>query len=221
MTDKATGSRRGALLIGIAAVAGILAGAVGVYVRESANSNGATAEARADCGDAVKTAQRLDPLAKGQVAAFRVADQPDLVRNLSFQAPDGSPTSLAAFAGKTVLLNLWATWCVPCRAEMPTLDHLEAALGNDRFAVVAVNVDVRNPERARAFLDEVGASHLTFYADPTFAIFNDMKKRGLALGLPTTILVDGKGCRIGGIEGPAEWDSDEAKALIKAAAVSG
>ncbi len=221
MTDGLTARRRVALWLGMAAVAGVLAGAVAVYVRESADGNGATAEAGVDCAGAVATAARLDPLAKGQVAAFRPADRPDLVRNLAFQAPDGSATSLAAFAGKTVLVNLWATWCVPCRAEMPALDRLEAALGSDTFSVVAVNVDQNTPERARAFLGEIGVSRLAFYADPTFAIFNELKKRGLALGLPTTILVDGKGCRIGGIEGPAEWDSEDAKALIKAAITPG
>ena len=102
------------------------------------------------------------------------------MRDLTFKAPDGSATSLAAFAGKTVLVNLWATWCVPCRAEMPALDRLEAALGGDAFSVVAINVDVRNPERARAFLDEIGVKQLAFYADPSFAIFNELKKRGLA-----------------------------------------
>ncbi len=217
MTDGRTGRRRGALLLGLAAVAGILAGAVAVYVRELANGNGASAEATVDCAGAVATAGRLAPLAKGEVAAFRPADQPDLVRDLTFQAPDGSDTSLAAFAGKTVLVNVWATWCVPCRAEMPALDRLEGTLGNDGFSVVAVNVDQGKPERARAFLGEIGVSHLAFYADPSFTIVKDLKKRGLALGLPTTILVDGKGCRIGGIEGPAEWDSDDAKALIAAA----
>ena len=68
-------------------------------------------------------------------------DQPDLVRDLAFQAPDGGATSIAAFAGKAVLVNLWATWCVPCRAEMPALDRLEGAFGSDRFQVVTVNVD--------------------------------------------------------------------------------
>jgi hypothetical protein len=110
---------------------------------------------------------------------------------------------------------------VPCRAEMPALDGLEGALGSDRFQVVTVNVDQGDPERARAFLDEIGVSHLAFYADPSFAIVKDLKKRGLALGLPTTILVDGKGCRIGSVEGPAAWDSQDAKALIAAAAAPG
>ena len=79
----------------------------------------------------------------------------------------------------------------------------------------------RNRERARAFLDEIGVTQLAFYADPSFAIVKELKKRGLALGLPTTILVDGRGCRIGGVEGPAEWDLEDAKALIAAATAPG
>ena len=217
MTDGRTRKRRGLILLGIAAVAGMLAGALAVYVKGSGDGNAVTAQAKVDCAGAVALAARLEPLAKGELAAFRTVDAPDLVRDLAFKAPDGSDTSVAAFAGKTVLVNLWATWCVPCRAEMPALDRLQAELGSDHFSVVAVNVDVRNPERAHAFLDEIGVSKLAFYADPSMAIFNDLKRRGLALGLPTTILVDGKGCRIGGIEGPAAWDSDEAKALVRAA----
>ncbi len=208
-------------MLGVAAVAGMLAGAIAVYVKGSADGNGAADQARAACAGTAAMAARLAPLAKGEVAAFRTTDQPDLVRDLAFDAPDGSATGLKAFAGKTVLLNLWATWCVPCRAEMPALDRLEGALGSDRFAVVAVNVDLRAPERARAFLDEIGVSKLAFYADPSFEIVKDLKKRGLALGLPTTILVDGKGCRIGGVEGPAAWDSEDAKALIAAATAPG
>lgn len=208
--------RRGLMLIGLAAVAGILAGTVAVYVNQSRKGNDATA-ALVDCSGALDAAKRVGPLAIGEVAAFRAADKPDLLTDLSFKGADDGQLSLADFAGKTVLLNLWATWCVPCRAEMPALDRLEAALGGPDFTVVAVNVDVRDAARARAFLDEIGVSRLTFYADPSYRILTDLKKRGLALGLPTTLLVDGKGCRIGVIEGPAAWDSDDAKALVRAA----
>ncbi len=220
MTDGRKTGRRVVLWLGIAAVAGIVAGAVAVYVRESANGNGAAAVASVDCAGALKAAARVAPLAVGQVAAFNPADKPDIERDLTFRTADGSETSLAAFAGKTVLLNLWATWCVPCRAEMPALDRLEGALGSDTFKVVAVNVDT-NTDRARAFLKDIGVSKLAFYADPTLGVVNALKKRGLALGLPATMLVDGKGCRIGGIEGGAEWDSEDAKALVKAAMASG
>lgn len=214
MTSAMRKRPRGLVLLA-AAVAGILAGTVAVYVRGSGNSNGA-AEA-ALCADALAAARRVAPLATGEVAAFRPADRPERFDDLAFKAPDGSDTSLAALAGKVVLVNLWATWCVPCRAEMPALDRLQAALGGDDFTVAAVNVDVKNIERAKEFLGEVGVTNLAFYSDPSLGVFNDLKGRGLAFGLPTTLLVDRKGCRIGVVEGPAAWDSGEAKALITAA----
>jgi hypothetical protein len=100
---------------------------------------------------------------------------------------------------------------------MPALDRLQGALGGKSFTVAAINLDVQNPQRAQDFLGEIGVSNLAFYSDPTMGVFNDLKKRGLAIGLPTTLLIDGKGCRIGVVEGPAAWDSTEAKALIEAA----
>ena len=206
-----TQRRSGFALLGIALVAGVVAGTVAVYVRGSADSNGA------DCDSARATAASVAPLAVGEVAAFNVTEGAESYRDLSFFAPDGSPVTLADFAGRTVLLNLWATWCVPCRAEMPALDRLEAELGGEDFAVVAVNVDVRNEERARAFLDEIEATNLAFYSDPSLGVFNNLKRRGHAFGLPATVLIDADGCGIGNVEGPAEWDSDEAKALVLAA----
>ena len=205
----------GWVLLGVAAFAGILAGALAVYVRGSGDSNGAAVAI--NCADALATAKRLAPLASGELAAFKPADTPELFDTLAFKAPDGSDTSLAAFAGRVVLVNLWATWCVPCRAEMPALDRLQAAKGGVAFSVVPVNVDVKSRERAKAFLSDIGVTKLAFYSDPSMGVFNNLKQRGLAFGLPTTLLVDGKGCRLGTVEGPAAWDSDEAKALIDAA----
>jgi thiol-disulfide isomerase/thioredoxin len=214
-------SRRTMAILAAAAVAGLMAGTAAVYVRESGFSNawglGNVATADPDCADALLTAKRMAPLATGEVAAFRVADKGEAFNDLTFTGPDGKPSSLAALNGKVVLLNLWATWCVPCRAEMPALDRLQAAMGGDQFTVAAVNVDVKNPERAKSFLSDIGVKTLAFYADPTLGIFNALKERGLAFGLPTTLLVDGKGCKLGIVEGPAEWDSEDAKALIRAA----
>lgn len=207
--------RRGLQLLGIAAVAGAIAGLVAVYFIESGESNSSAADP--DCAPALAAAERAAPFAKGEVAAFRVSTAPDKLADIGFKAPDGADTTLGAFVGKTVLFNLWATWCVPCRTEMPALDRLENALGGKNFQVVAVNIDLRNEERARAFLGEIGVKKLAFYSDPTTALFADLKKRGLAFGLPTTVLVDGRGCRIGVLEGPAAWDSDDARALIGAA----
>jgi thiol-disulfide isomerase/thioredoxin len=199
-----------------AALAGVVAGAVAVYVMVSGERNGNVADA--GCEAAVAAAERAAPLAKGEVAAFRVATEPQNLAGLAFIDPEGKPVMLAGLGGKVSLVNIWATWCVPCRAEMPTLDRLQAEMGGDQFAVVAVNIDLNATERAKAFLEEIGVAHLPFYSDPSGKLFQDLKRRGLAIGLPTTILVDGKGCRIGVLEGPAEWDSDDAKALIKAAA---
>lgn len=221
MSDKQR-SRRATVLVGIAAAAGMVAGLVAVYVRESGNGNfGAADSAAAECEKAVAAAARLEPFATGAVAAFRVATAPERLAGLAFKGPDGADDSLAAFKGRVVLVNLWATWCVPCRAEMPALDRLQETMGGDAFAVVAVNVDTTAPARSKAFLQDIGVKSLTFYSDASMAIFNDLKKRGLALGLPTTLLLDGDGCRLGIVEGPAAWDSADAKALIGAALTPG
>jgi thiol-disulfide isomerase/thioredoxin len=219
MTDKPR-TMRGAMLIGLAAIAGILAGLGAIYARGGFSGNNQIAAA-ADCGDALKTAARIAPFAKGEVAAFQAAKDADDLSPIAFKAPDGSDVTLASFAGRTVLVNLWATWCVPCRVEMPALDRLEASTGSEQFAVVPINIDLRDPDRAKAFLTEIGVKALPFYSDPTTGVFQDMKKRGLAFGLPTTVLIDGKGCRIGSVSGPAEWDSEDAKALIRAAVGTG
>jgi thiol-disulfide isomerase/thioredoxin len=205
------------MLIGIAAIAGAVAGTVAVYVRGSGDSNGGPA----GCDLALAAAVRIAPLAIGEIAAFRVAESAERFDDISFMAPDGSPLTLADFSGRAVLLNLWATWCVPCRVEMPALDRLQAELGGGDFEVVAVNVDVRNEERARAFFNEIGIESLAFYSDPSLGIFNNLKRRGHAFGLPATILIDAEGCGVGVLGGPAAWDSDEAKALIRAAVENG
>jgi thiol-disulfide isomerase/thioredoxin len=207
------------LIVAAAAVAGIIAGTAAVYVRGSADGNVATADntPAVNCDDAVATAQKLAPLAKGEVAAFQIATKPEAFGDLAFLAPDGSPTTLSALNGKVTLVNLWATWCVPCRSEMPALDRLEAARGGSDFGVTAINMDVTKPENAKRFLSDIGVTKLAFYSDPKLGVFSNLKRRGLTIGLPTTLLLDGKGCRLGIMEGPAEWDSDDAKALISAA----
>lgn len=215
MPDRSSRPRRTVLVLAGAAVAGILAGAVAVYVMVSGERNADVVSAA--CDAAVEAAGRAAPHAKGEVAAFRVASTPRSLADLAFTDPVGKPVTLAALGGKAALINIWATWCVPCREEMPTLDRLQADLGSDQFAVVPINIDLNATERAKAFLDEIGIADLPFYSDPSGRLFQDLKRRGLAIGLPTTVLVDGKGCEIGILEGPAEWDSDDAKALIKAA----
>lgn len=165
-------------------------------------------------------AQRLAPLAKGEMAAFNLSAAPKLAPDLAFEGPDGKPTNLSQKRGKAVLVNLWATWCPPCRKEMPSLDALQQELGSDKFEVMAISLDTRNLEKRKAFLDEIGATHLAFYAEPQGRILPIMKAASGVLGLPTTLLIDADGCQLGLLQGEAKWTSDEAKALARAASGS-
>ncbi|MBB5045291.1 thiol-disulfide isomerase/thioredoxin [Rhodopseudomonas rhenobacensis] len=169
------------------------------------------------CRPAVDLAQKLAPLAKGEVAALTMATAPLRLPQLAFSDAAGQPKTLADWRGKTVLVNLWATWCVPCRKEMPALDNLQGKLGNDKFEVVAINIDTRDPDKPKNFLKDGGLTKLGYFADPNAKVFQDLKAVGRALGMPTSVLVDGAGCEIATIAGPAEWDSDDALKLINAA----
>ncbi|MGE0280089.1 MAG: TlpA family protein disulfide reductase, partial [Rhizobiaceae bacterium] len=119
--------------------------------------------------------------------------------------------------GRTILLNLWATWCVPCRKEMPALDALQTKLGGPAFEVVAVNIDTRNPDKPHQWLKDVGVNALGYYSDQSAKVFQDLKSIGRAFGMPTTLLIDANGCEIASLAGPAEWASDDAVKLIEAA----
>ncbi len=211
-------------LILAALVAGVLAGAVAVYVSESRSGNNAPPQAAAGggkddvaCAAKAERAKAVAAKAVGQVAALQPADPPQSLKSLAFNGPDGKPMTIADHAGKTVLLNLWATWCAPCRAEMPALDALQKDKGGKDFEVVAVNVDTGDDTKPKKFLNEIGVQTLGFYRDPTIALFNEAKTRGLALGLPVTMLIDGEGCLIAHMNGPAEWSSPDARRLVEAA----
>ncbi|MCV3734626.1 TlpA family protein disulfide reductase [Rhizobium sp. TRM96647] len=219
MTVEKKPGRPAVKLIALAALAGILAGAAAVYVMESRSGNGGATVAGGggQCPMASDTAATLAPFFTGQVAAMMAADDPRPLPQLSFNGPDGQPRAIADFAGKTLLVNLWATWCVPCREEMPALNALQKELGSDRFEVVAINIDTGTDEKPKAFLDETGVHDLGYYRDSSMGVFNALKKEGLAFGLPVTLLMDDKGCLVAAMNGPAAWDSEDAKALIRAA----
>ncbi|WP_337269290.1 thiol:disulfide interchange protein TlpA [Oryzifoliimicrobium ureilyticus] len=206
-------------LIGIAAVAGLLAGAAAVYMKEAGYGNGDD-QVAGNCPASASVKEKIAPLLKGDVAAMTAVDNPRPLTSIAFKSADGQQTSLQGFAGKTLLVNLWATWCVPCREEMPALNALQRDLGSDRFTVVPINIDTGDDEKPKAFLSEIGVDHLPLYRDATMGVFNTLKKEGLAFGLPVTLLVDGKGCLIGAMNGPASWDSADGKALISAASAA-
>ena len=169
------------------------------------------------CRPAVDLARKLAPLAHGEVAALTMASAPLRLPDLAFDDATGNPKKLSDWRGRTVLVNLWATWCVPCRKEMPALENLQARLGGANFEVVAVNIDTRDPEKPKNFLKDANLVRLGFFNDQKAKVFQDLKGVGRALGMPTSVLVDSQGCEIGTIAGPAEWDSEDAVKLITAA----
>src|ERR1700730_14800597 len=169
------------------------------------------------CRGAVDLARKLAPLAHGEVAALTMATSPLRLPDLAFEDADGKSKKLSDWRGKTVLVNLWATWCVPCRREMPALESLQTRLGGPDFEVVAVNIDTRDPEKPKNFLRDANLTRLNYFSDQKAKVFQDLKAIGRALGMPTSVLVDGRGCEIATIAGPAEWGRDDAVKLIAAA----
>jgi thiol-disulfide isomerase/thioredoxin len=203
--------------IAVAALAGAVAGAVAVYVNGGETGKFAAASGSADdrvCAAKAEKAKRVGDAAVGEVAAMLPADPPQSLGTLAFNDPAGKPMTLTDLKGKTVLLNLWATWCAPCRQEMPALDALEKESGDDGFEVVAVNIDTGDDTKPKAFLAETGVTALKPYRDASLGIFNELKSRALVLGLPVTLLIDNDGCLLTHMNGPAEWNSDDAKRLI-------
>ncbi|MBV9427136.1 MAG: TlpA family protein disulfide reductase [Bradyrhizobiaceae bacterium] len=197
--------------IALAALIGAAAGLAAVYgIGRFGRNAGMT------CSAGTATAQRIAPLVHGEVAAISTADGPRRLPELVFKDASGATKTLADWHGRAVLFNLWATWCVPCRKEMPALNALQAKLGGERFDVVAVNIDTRDPEKPKAWLRDVGINRLAYYADPSAKVFQDLKLADRAFGMPTTLLIDANGCEVGTLAGPAEWASDDAVKLIGA-----
>jgi thiol-disulfide isomerase/thioredoxin len=200
----------------IAALLGVGAGLAAVYGMGGLQRNGTPAQADAGCEGAVAAARRLKPLVHGEIAALTLSETPRRLPDLSFRDGAGKPVRLADFHGQSVLLNLWATWCVPCRKEMPALDRLQGQINAKYFAVIAVNIDTGDPAKPHRFLSEVGIKNLAYYDDPSTNVFQELKRVGRAIGLPTSILIDRTGCEIGYLAGPAEWSSEEALKLVQA-----
>ncbi len=143
---------------------------------------------------------------------FAPAEAPKPVPELTFLDVDGNEISIEDFRGKVVVLNLWATWCAPCRHEMPSLDRLQAQHGGDDLQVIALSVDRgESLDKIREFYEEVGVQHLAIYRDPNSTVPRALK----APGLPTTVVIDRAGREVGRLMGGAEWDGEEAFALLE------
>lgn len=193
---------------------GVAVGSLGVYFFETGAVGTA---AGGTCAFSQAQADAINDDARGEVAALTALDRPFVLRDLSFRDEGGEPVSFALFEDRTILVNLWATWCVPCREEMPALDQLENIAGSEDFAVVPVSVDLGQPDKSLAFYEEAGLSELPFFHDGTMSLFNELRREGIAFGMPVTILADGAGCARGVMNGPAEWASPDALRLVESA----
>lgn len=143
--------------------------------------------------------------------AFVLHEASKPVPALSFIDAEGQEVSLGTFRGKTILLNIWATWCLPCREEMPALERLEKKLGGSDFQVVALSIDRGGLPKVNAFYEEFGLKSLRIYVDPSMKASYALG----AVGIPTTLLINPRGLEVGRLVGPAEWDSPELIEIIQ------
>lgn len=155
---------------------------------------------------------QAEELRSGEMRKLLFAD-PKPVSNIRFMHEDGTELSLQDFQGKTIVLNFWATWCAPCRKEMPALEALRKQLGGDSFDVVAVATGPKNePAKIAKFFNDNGISDLPVYLDPKSRFANDMGIRGL----PITVVINSAGMEIARMRGDADWASENALAVIGA-----
>ncbi len=190
-------------------IAALVAGSI--YVTFAPQGNGETQTRLAATGS---YADILGPLAKGDMAALFIVDQVEDRNALTFEDDKGNPVTLNDWQGQIILVNLWATWCPPCRAEMPALDALQARLGGEEFEVVAVNIDRGGTAKGEAFYEEIGLTNLGFYYDGSQP---GIVRELAIIGMPTTLLINRQGLEIARLSGPAEWASDDAIRMVEAA----
>ena len=153
----------------------------------------------------------LEALREGTMKKLSFSD-PVAVSDKAFTDPDGGEFHLADFQGKYVLVNFWATWCAPCRKEMPMLSELQTKFGGETFEVVTIATGRNAVPAIRKFFDEIGVDNLPLYLDPKQKLARDMA----VLGLPITLILNPEGQEIARMRGDAEWNSDSAKAIIQA-----
>ncbi len=196
------------MLIGLIIATGV---AAAVYVSTGGEGNAPVAQVAANSPQ--KAAADVIGPTSGRLAAFVVHKIPEEVGAIKFFDADGTEKSLSDWKGSVVLLNIWATWCAPCRYEMPTLDAINKQFGGPDFEVVALSLDRSGFDKPRKFYTDIEIKTLKLYNDKTSKSARVLR----AIGMPTTILIGRDGREIGRIAGPAEWDSEEAQELIRSA----
>jgi thiol-disulfide isomerase/thioredoxin len=145
-----------------------------------------------------------------RLGEFIPVSPPQLAPPFSFDDLGGNAASLTDFAGRLVVLNLWATWCAPCLREMPSLDRMQARLGED-VVVLAISEDRSGSKVVEPFIDKLGLKSVKFYLDPKSGAERAFKVQGL----PTSFVIGRDGKILGRVEGAAEWDSPKLLDILK------
>jgi thiol-disulfide isomerase/thioredoxin len=159
----------------------------------------------------------VEALREGDMRKLNFAAEPVAASDVPFATEAGEEMTLADFEGQVVLVNFWATWCAPCREEMPMLEALSAEFGGDDFAVVTIATGRNSPQGIVAFFEEIGVETLPRHTDARQALARSMG----VLGLPVTVILDREGREIARLQGEADWSSDSARAIIAALIADG
>ncbi len=186
------------------ALAALLYGAICLTANAGATDSGAAELSAADRAT-------LKELRGGDMVKLIVLDAPRDRIAETFRDLYGNPLTFADYSGKVVLLNIWATWCPPCRAEMPSLDRLAGDMEGHDFAVIALSTDRGGVERVARFFDDMRIENLTVMHDRS----GKVARRAGVLGLPVTLILDRQGREIGRIIGESDWDSPDARAILR------
>ena len=190
----------------IAAIGLTVIGAVGLAYALATATGYRTEAPGAGKADSTNTAPvPLEP------EALSFPDQPKAIADLKFVNGTGKSLSLSDFRGRPLLLNIWATWCLPCRNEMPSLDRLQARFDPQKFLVLPLSIDRGGVPVVEKFYGQLGVKSLGIYVDQTGAALHQL---GL-LGLPATLLINSEGREVGRKLGPAQWDSAEIAAILR------
>ena len=176
-----------------------------LYIALALGANGAMADMTADLSE-------VAALRDGDMKKLNFHSEPQPVSQIPFTRQDGTTGTLADYQGKHIVLNFWATWCAPCRKEMPMLSELQTELGGDAFEVVTLATGRNAPPAMKKFFDEIGVGNLPLHRDPQSAIAREMG----VFGLPITVILTPEGQEIARLQGDAHWNSDSAKAILRA-----
>ncbi|WP_210529413.1 TlpA disulfide reductase family protein [Rubellimicrobium arenae] len=162
-------------------------------------------------------AQDLAALQDGDMRKLALLEVPAEVSSAPFEGDGGAEMTLQDLKGEVVVVNFWATWCAPCREEMPTLAKLQEELGDEGVRVATIATGRNDPLEQQTFMEEAGAANLPLWRDPNQSLAREMG----VLGLPITVILDREGQEIARLQGEADWSSESALAILRAIVAQG